>query len=147
MDKFEIGKKLEELSDRITPDGLSESEQNEILSELDEIINTDPTNTEAYFWKEMIYEMAEDYENAIAMNEVILRINPNDEAAKDNIKNCREFMQWNTKISELDLDVSKSKENNAPDLLDKISIWHILIFKAIVIAIIIYFYSKIIIFH
>ena len=135
MDNIE--KKLEELSDRISPNGMSEIEKNNILSELDLILQSDPLNTDALFWKGMVYEISEDYENAIAIYEGILKINPDDETAKDNINNCREFLQWKLDRSKIDL---KHLENNNKtlDLLEKISIWHILLFKAIVIAIIIY---------
>lgn len=42
------------------------------------------------------------------------------------------------KLEEISHKLVKYSKNNAPDLLENVSIWHILIFKAIVIAIIIY---------
>lgn len=138
MDKFEIEKKLEELSDRISPDGMSEIDKQEVMAELDEILNSDPQNTDAYFWKALIYQCNEDYKNAIAMYEEILKIKPDDQTAKDSIKDCTEFLQWDLDRAERYKELSKGSENNAPDLLEKVSIWHILIFKVIVIAILFY---------
>lgn len=139
MDKFEIEKKLEELSDRISPNGMSENERNEVLAELDEILISDPRNTNAYFWKGMVYEVNNDYEKAIAMYEEILKINPDDKDVAESIKNCREFMQWDLDSAKRNAEYSKNNSStNAPDILEKFSIWHILLFKAIVIAIMIY---------
>ena len=138
MDKFEIEKKLEEISDRLMPENISESDKKEILEGINSILQEDPTNRDAYFWKAMLYQTSDNYKNAIAMYEEILKINPDDEVAKEAIKDCTEFLQWELDRTERYKEYSKSSENNAPDLLEKISIWHILIFKAIVIAIMIY---------
>ena len=138
MDKSETEKKLEELSERISPDGMSETDKQEVLAELDAILNSDPQNVDAYLWKALIYQCNEDYKNAISMYEEILKIKPDDQTAKDSIKDCTEFLQWDLERKERYKEYSKNGENNAPDLLEKVSIWHILIVKAIVIAIIIY---------
>lgn len=42
MDKNEIREKLEELSDRISPDGMTEEEKITVLSELDNLLNVAP---------------------------------------------------------------------------------------------------------
>lgn len=138
MDKNEIEKKLEEISDMFMPEEISENDKKKISSELDLILQNDSSNTEALFWKAMLYQVSNDYKNAIAMYEEILKIKPDDYVAKDAIKDCTEFLQWETDRTNRYKELSKGSENNVPDLLEKVSIWHILIFKAIVIVIIIY---------
>ena len=138
MDKFEIEKKLEELSDRISPDEMSEINKQEVMAELDAILSSDPQNTDAYFWKGLVYEIDNDYDNAIAMYEEILKINPDDKQAKESIANCTDYIKWDLDKNKRYSELSKNTEKEAPDLLEKVSIWHILIFKAIVIAILIY---------
>ena len=138
MDKFEIEKKLDEISDRLMPENISESDKKEILEDINSILQEDPANRDAYFWKAMFYQVSDDYKNAIAMYEEILKINPDDEVAKEAIKDCTEFLQWDLDKTERYKEYSKGSENNAPDLLEKVSIWHILIFKVIVIAILFY---------
>ncbi len=139
MDKSEIDKKLEEISDKFMPEEISENDKNEILSDLNLILESDPTNTDALTWKALLYQSSKDYENAIAVYEEILKFNPDDKNVKESIKNCREFMQWELEREKRYKEYSKSNtDSNAPDLLEKVSIWHILIVKAIVIAIIIY---------
>ena len=103
MDKSEVKKRLDKLTERISPEGINDSEKKEILAELDDILSSDSQNTDVYFYKGLVYEMNLDYENAIATYEEILKINPDNKDAKDRISDCTCYMKWDQyKAKELD---------------------------------------------
>ena len=137
MDKIEIEKRLEELSTRILPDGMSEDEKIEILSELDGLLNFAPDNTDILFWKAMVYECTDDYLNAVNIYTKILEIEPENKDIINSIKSCKELMLWSEKKTEKTLESAHSPEK--PSIMEKISIWYILLGKVIILALFFYF--------
>lgn len=137
MDKIEIEKRLEELSTRILPDGMSEDEKIEILSELDNLLIFAPDNTDILFWKAMVYECTNDYLNAVNIYTKILEIEPENKDIINSIKSCKELMLWSEKKTE---NIKASAHSPAkPSIMEKVSIWYILLGKVIILAIFFYF--------
>ena len=136
MDKNEIREKLEELSDRISPDGMSEEERIAVLSELDNLLSVAPNDTDILFWKAMVYEVSEDYLSAVNIYTKILELEPDNKDVINSIKACKELMRISPIIK---AEQASTSEPSKPSIMEKISIWYNKNKKIIILSLIIYF--------
>ena len=140
MENSDIEERIEEIIHRISPNGMSQGEKEDLLEELDSILSVNPNNTDVLEIKAMVYEFTNDYENAIATYKKISEINPGETDIENNIKDCENFMEWHLK-NEANKNSSKKDLSGIWDIKFEISVWHILIFKIIVIAIICVYFT------
>lgn len=93
MNKEEFQSRLEKIEsfiETIEPSNLKskKDEIEKLINEIDELLTFDPENTEILSLKGFYYELIDDYDNAIFTYKKILEIDPNNEIAKQNLKDC-----------------------------------------------------------
>ena len=141
MDKTEIEIKIKQIHDKISPDGMSSREKNEVIEELDSILSIDPDNVDALFLKAMTYNFVNDYENAIKMYEEVLKLDPNRELVQGQINACKIMLETRSIMNDVNTQNNTSSNSaGRKNFGQKISVWHILIFKLIALAAVIYLF-------
>ena len=142
MNKEEFQSRLEkienfiELIDPLTLDS-KRGEIEKLIKEIDELLAFDPKNTEVLSLKGFYYELINDYNNAILTYEKILEIDPNNEIAKQSIKDCTDYEKTFRNLEQR-ID-NCNKKFNPPPILEKLPV-KILISAKIIILLIVLFY-------
>lgn len=115
MDK-ELNRLLEQIMDSVS--GLNKQASNEekqkILDDINNALYIDPVDVSILIWKGFYHEALEEYDQAIEVYEQVLQIEPNNEIAKDSLKNCNEFKKW-------DLEDAKVTKEFSPEDYTKTS--------------------------
>lgn len=147
-----IEKLLDEINDLMSDNIKSKNytEKKEILNKINYILELDPLNTDALFWKGMYYYQEDDYDTVVSLFEKILEINPNYDSAEeirlmlDSLKGLRNIGK---KSSSYKFDTNNSYDNDIGDnLLAKIPCEMFLVFKLITLIVILFFFFKPLIF-
>lgn len=140
MNKEEFQSRLENLENLIEPSILkisNKDEKEKLINEINELLAFDPENIEVLSWKGFYYELINDYDNAIFTYEEILKLDPNNELAKESIKNCandyRNLRNLEEKKNNFD------SKFNSPPILEKLPV-SILVSAKIIIFLVIIFY-------
>lgn len=139
MDDKQLNKIIENL-ENIVPTitaHSSDEEKQKVLEQINHAIQLAPQNELVLTWKALYYQALQDYDNAILAYQDVLKVNPNDQLAKDSIKDCQEFKKWQT---EGYLDSKYNYDNNSgPDLLEKIPVGVLVTAKIVILAAVIWF--------
>ena len=131
-----IKQMIVEIGDLVSPDNMSEQEEKAALLKIEEVLRIDHKNTDALLWKAIIYEIKNDYAAAVEIYEEILKITPNDKQIKESIKSCKEYMVFDAKREQRKFERAQNYYNRLDNLLDKFSIWQILLFKAVLVLVV-----------
>ena len=149
MNKEEFQSRLEKIEsfiETIEPSNLKskKDEIEKLINEINELLAFEPENTEILSLKGFYYELINDYKNAILTYEKILEIDPNNEIAKQNLKDCTYYDKTLRDLEER-LDKHESKFN-APLLLEKLPVSILVSAKIIILLVIIFYYFPFFIF-
>ncbi len=129
---------IDEISEIILDEKISSEEKRQCVPRLQDIINQDPLNFDAWYWLGVYYQLCErDYKNAKYCFEKALEIDPNNinaDIIQQSIEFCNTYMDIKTgKGSIID------KIDNAPDLLEKLSPKVLFISKIIILIVTLWF--------
>ena len=127
-----IDEKLEHSHNPNMHKKIFEESKEEIFYKLDKVLSIEPQNIDALDLKAFVYSSIEDYDTAIEIYEEILQIDPHNSEAEDNIEYCKEMLDDDSNLTRY-----FSKENitqTTPKIFVNVSIWHILLFKLVVLA-------------
>ena len=139
MDNKQLEKLIENL-ENIVPaitENSSDEEKQKVLEQINQAVQLAPEDEFVLTWKALYYQAIQDYDNAILAYQDVLKVKPNDQLAKDSIKDCQEFKKWKEE------GYMGSSYNhgghNEPDLLEKVPVSLLVTAKIIILAAVIWF--------
>ena len=153
MDK-ELSEIIEQIENRVTElnKQSSNEEKQKILDDIDNALYIDPVNVSILIWKGFYHEALEEYDQAIETFEQVLQIEPNNEIAKDSLKNCNEFKKWaledvTKEFSPEDyIKTSASSSTSNSNNLKWLNVYSIVALKILLLGVIIYAFFQPLIF-
>lgn len=117
-------------ADTKNPQEIYNENKDFLLEKIDTAINLNPENADAYTTKGFLFDCLNDENAAYECYKKALSIDPNNTEAKESIALYEKF---NTnKRSPLDMNLDEEFE--VETFSEKLTIWHILIFKIIILA-------------